>query len=656
VTDPQSLPVSGEQRSPRSEAAPLARFGAFELDLATGELRRAGVRVKLQEQPLRLLVFLLERPGALITRDELREQLWPTDFVDFDHSLNTAVRKLRAALDDSADNPRFIETLARRGYRFIAPVAWAGTLPSPGAEDAPRAPLAQAGDPVAPRRRYALVAAGLAVAIMTLVAFVLWRRSPAPAAPAQPAQASAIAVLPFLPENGAAEHLTDGLSEVLMNALSRVTDLRVMGRTTVFRYKGRAFDARQIGRDLKVGAVVTGTVRAQGGEQTIYVELVDTADGTRLWGQRYETAGSSLPAVHSRVAEDLTRRLRRGIDRTAFSQPSTRNPRAYELYLQALQAWNRRTPRELQRATDLLKQAIGLDPEFADAHAALAQTYGVMVGYDLIPAIEGAPLVLSSARAALAIDPSNSDAYVSRASTKFRTLWDFEGAGADYQRALELNPSNVTGHQWYGDYLRVMGRFEEAEAEITRAWELDPQSLAVTSAYCHDARLRRQYDQALDRARHVAGRPRGSHCAVTTLLAMGRYGEALDEIRLGNMVAPDILASLQRGYRENGARGYLLARLDYLRQAPGNSRSAWENSVDIAGTYAALNDREAAFAALEQGLATRTSRMTQIHIEPQFDSLRDDPRFEDLVRRIGISKEALAAADAIRPRATKDTK
>lgn len=235
--------------------------------------------MKLQEQPFRLLAFLVRRQGELVTREELREQLWPSDFVDFEHGLNTAIRKLRAALDDSADNPRFVETLARRGYRFIAPVTWSGEVQPPEAQPAAEVRTTSGLKPAAPLWRYAAVAAAL-IAIATVAA--LWWRGRAAAPPAR--HTSAIAVLPFIPENGAAEHLSDGLSEILIDTLSRLTDLRVMGRTTVFRYKGRPFDAQKIGRELNVDAIVIGTVREDGGEQTIHVELIDSGDGTRMWG------------------------------------------------------------------------------------------------------------------------------------------------------------------------------------------------------------------------------------------------------------------------------------------------------------------------------------------------------------------------------------
>jgi DNA-binding winged helix-turn-helix (wHTH) protein/TolB-like protein len=639
VTEPDSLAAPGEPAAEGRGGFEIARFGAFELDLKTGELRRGGVRVKLQEQPFRLLVLLVRRQGELVTREELREQLWPSDFVDFEHGLNTAIRKLRAALHDAADNPRFVETLARRGYRFIAPVTWSGEVQPPEMHRAVEARTAGGAKPGAPLWRYAAVAVAL-IAIAT-VAALLWRsRSAAPRA----TRTAAIAVLPFIPENGAAEHLSDGLSEILINTLSRLTDLRVMGRTTVFGYKGRPFDAQKIGRELKVDAIVIGTVREAAGEQTIHVELIDSGDGTRIWGQRYDTAGSSLPAVQSRITQDLTVRLRRGLaNARASSNVYSSNRRAYELYLQGLQSWNRRSPADLERAVTYFKQAIDLDPGFAAAHAGLAQTYGVMVGYELIPSDEGTTLVLSSAQKALALDPSNAEAYVSLASSKFRNLWDFDGAGQDYRRALELNPSNATAHQWYADYLRAMGRYEEAAAENDRAWELDPLSNPVNSARCHASVLDRKYEEAIARARLITDAPTGNRCLATTLLLTGDYENAITELERMPF-AKGSGGALRRAYREGGRDGFYRERLKLVLA----QRSGFDNTLNIAETYAILGDADAAFAMLEEAYRLRISRLTQFHQWPPLDLIRDDPRFEDLVRRIGLPPEALAAADELR--------
>ncbi len=633
----------------------IVRFGAFELSLSTGELRRNGIKVKLQDQPFRLLAFLVARPGQVVSREELREQLWPTDFVDFDHSLNTAIRKLRAALDDAAENPRFVETLARRGYRFIAPVTVSDGTASPSL------PVGEA-DPAASRtthtqpspRRFPLgpvLAATLLIAVASLGAFFVMRSRDTEAgrgiSTVPRPEVGAIAVLPFINEDPATAHLSDGLSEIVIDTLSRVPDLRVMGRTTVFRFKGQAFDPRRIGRELNVAAIIIGTVRSQGDQQSVHVELIDTTDGSRIWGEQYETKDSTLLAVQGRISDDLAARLRRGLDRSrSGALRFSKNPQSYELYLKGLQAWNRRTPQHLHQAVTFFKRAIELDPEFAAAYAALSQTYGVMTGYQMMPSSEGAALVMATARKALELDPDNSDAYVSIATTKFRNLWDFPGAEEDYRRALALNPSNATGHQWYADYLRAMGRFGDARSAQDRSRELDPLSRVLNHAYCGSFLAERRYEEAIAVARRseILGRfPNGDRCLMSTLTVLGDYEGVLAELNASEVPRPEVEA-LESAYRTRGAEGFLRERMKIIKQRG----SGMDTTLDIASFHAILGENDAAFATLEDGYRHRISPIIAFHYTPLLDPLRDDPRFEDLARRIGLPPEALAAADELR--------
>src|SRR5688572_1549884 len=438
----------------------MARFGVFELDLRSGELRRDGVRVPLQEQPFRLLAILIARPGEVVSREELREQLWASEFVDFDHGLNRAIRKLRTALDDSADNPRFIETLARRGYRFIAPVSWNGDT------------VIAASEP-SPRRRLLPIVIAAAVLLMVIAGALIFRQMQARRAPT----IWAVAVLPFTNDHAQTAHVSDGLTEELIDALSRLPSMRVMARTTVFRYKGKPVDPQTVGRDLDVGAVVLGDVRRDGDAYRVRVELIDVRDGSQLWGNRFNVSAAELPGLQNRIAELLFNRLRHG-QRAPGGR--TQNAEAYELYLKGLYAWNRRGEDDLRQSIELFTKAAALDPTYAAPHAGLANAWGVMTGNGMISPDEGVPRVLAAARKALELDPENAEAYTSMATTKFRNLWDFAGAEKDYREALRLNPNYATGHQWYGDFLRSMGRFAEARRESDIAYKLDPLSTAIT--------------------------------------------------------------------------------------------------------------------------------------------------------------------------------
>ncbi len=581
MTESAPVVTGGDQpEKPRR----IARFGTFEVDLQTGELRRNGTQVRIQVQPFRILGLLLERSGEIVTREELR------------------VRKLREALGDSAENPRFVETQARRGYRFIAPVSW----------ESPRA---------APKKRRLLIPIALVILVATSIASIfIWRR---PAAAAPPNPIDAVAVLPFTNEDAQSQHLSDGMTEILIDTLSRVPDLRVMARTTVFDYKGKKIDPREAGRALNVSGVVVGNLRRRGDQYEIHVELIDVKDGTHLWGDHYDATGSTLSSVQSRISEELTDQLRQGVsrERRVASKRYTRDPQAYDAYLWGLYAWNKR---DVPSALKYFNQAIERDPQFAAAYAGLANTYGVMVGYGLIPVADGTAKVLANAGKALQLDPNNAEALVSIATTKFRNLWDFSGAEADYRRALALNPNYATGHQWYADLLRVMGRWQDARRELDIAHRLDPRSGAINTMRCAELYYERRYREAvqISRESHVA-----YGCVAHSLMAMGDLEAALPLLKLVNVPDAD-RDQIEAAYRKSGRRGFYLQSAELLARRQSETV---ETPVEIASFYAQAGDKEKAFQR-------RVSVLTNIGVDPAFDPLRSDPRFDDLLRRIGLPK------------------
>ncbi|HVS32171.1 MAG TPA: winged helix-turn-helix domain-containing protein [Thermoanaerobaculia bacterium] len=609
----------------------MVRFGVFELDAAQGELRRDGVKVRLQDQPLRLLQVLVERPGEVVTREELRERLWPSDFVDFDHGLNTAVRKLRAALDDTAEKPRYIETLARRGYRLIAPVTLTGDSGPP--RDA------RGASPGAIRRVPILLIASVAIVVLAIAA-ALWLRQRGQTAARS--AITAVAVLPFANDDAATEHISDGLSEILIDKLSLTPELRVTARTSVFRYKNQDIDPWRVGKDLSVGALVMGRVQRDGDRYTIRVELIDVRNATQMWGRRFEAKASELSAVQGRISEDLSRALRQRIgaeQKRLIGRAYTSDAEAYDLYLQGLYAWNCRTKDDIRKAVDLFRQAIDRDPSFAAAHAGLANTYGIMVGNGLLTPDLGTPMVLAAARKTLELDPSNAEAYTSIATTQFRNLWDFEAAERNYRRSLELNPNYATGR--YGDYLRSMGRFEEARREVDLAYALDPLSSAITGAKCGTLLSERKYRQAVAFSQRVASvdaRLRPSMCERTALVALGEYEAVMKDLEATG--EPDPLA-LVAAYRQGGMEGFLRKRLEMFLTRQSDSFSS---PVQIAEVYALLGDEEEMFAWLEKGYDGRASQMTNINTHHAFDRVRDHPRFVELLRRIGIPQVSFPAS------------
>jgi DNA-binding winged helix-turn-helix (wHTH) protein/TolB-like protein len=603
---------TGANDSPETTAR-VARFGVFELDLRNAELRRDGVRVKLQEQPFRLLTLLVERAGDIVTREELQQTLWPSEFVDFDQGLNAAVRKLRTALDDTADNPRFVETIARRGYRFLAPVTW-----SPGVGRQP--------SPAKASRISLAIGAGLAlIVVIAVVLFIRQRAVPRPSI-------DTIAVLPFAIENKANDdHLGDGLTEMLIDNLSRLPNLRVMARSTVFRYKGDIEPGR-LAHDLGVNAVVTGRIGHDRNRYTIRVELIDVRDWTQVWGDRFEGGAADLPSLQNQISEQLSLRLRHGIHTRLGS--ATTNAQAYDENLKGLYSWNKR---DLPTALQHFHRAAEYDPGFAAAYAGIANTYGIMVGYGILSPDDGVPKILAAAKQALDLDPDNVEALTCIATTKYRNQWDFAGAERDYRRAIAANPNYATAHQWFADYLRSMGRFAEAHRENELAYKLDPFSPSANAMLCYALVYERKYDEALafsSKAAEIDPALAVPNCRMKALVAKGDFDSAAAAIDQLPSKSGQFSGIVER-YRAGGPNAVRRTWLDYLLSEPN---AAYKSPVEIAEAYVALGDRDRAFEWLEKAYGYHVSRLTNINVEPGFDPIRDDPRFDDLLKRIGLPK------------------
>ncbi|MHB8998940.1 MAG: winged helix-turn-helix domain-containing tetratricopeptide repeat protein, partial [Thermoanaerobaculia bacterium] len=441
-----------------------------------------GARVRLQEQPARLLAVLLENAGRTVGRDELRQRLWSDNtFVDFEHGLNTAIRKLRVALDDTADTPRWIETIPRMGYRFIGPVEGIGDATTPAPAAAPRSRVA---------RSWILGAAVVALIVLAATA-LLRERGPTRGEPID-----AIAVLPFTNPDAQTRHLSDGMTEALINGLAEMRDLRVMARTTVFEFAGTPVDAKRAGRKLNVPAVVTGSMQMQGEQVALQVEMIDVRDGAQLWGRRYEGTRRSLQALQRQIVDDLSRQIRPESARVASSRiPASTGADAYELYLKGLHAWNKRHPDDLELAVQYFHEALKIEPQFALAWAGLANAWGVMAGSGLYPASVMQPRASAAAEKALAIDPNLAEAIASRAAGMYQQGFDFKGAEREYLRAIALNPSYPTAHAWYSQLLTDLGRPDEARVQVELAYQLDPLSPAINWNRCWNYVSERRYEK-----------------------------------------------------------------------------------------------------------------------------------------------------------------
>ena len=460
----------------------VVRVGVFEVDLRAGEVRKNGLKVRLQEQPFAVLAMLLERPGEVVTREELQKKLWTSDtFVDFDTGINTSIKKIREALGDSADNPRFVETLPRRGYRFIAPV-----------EGERKEGLDTLKGFAWPRRKIAVGVAGASLLIVLAVAVGLrvggvWKRifgGPAPG------EIQSLAVLPLenLSGDPEQEFFVDGMTEALIADLGKIGALRVISRRSVMRYKGSDKPLPEIARELNVDALVEGSVLRSGNRVRITAQLIGAVPERHLWANHYDRELRDVLALHSEVARAIAEEIKVAVTpeekaRLASTRPV--NPEAHEAYLKGQYFLNKHTGEDLQRAIKFAPQAIEIDPGYAPAYALLASSYYEGGWWGAIAVSEARAKAMPAAMKALEIDDTLAEAHVALGSILMVIHWDWAGAEREFKRAIELNPNSALAHGEYSWYLIAIGRSGKALREAQRAQELDPLSIEGNTIVGH---------------------------------------------------------------------------------------------------------------------------------------------------------------------------
>ncbi|MBI3474504.1 MAG: winged helix-turn-helix domain-containing protein [Acidobacteria bacterium] len=613
------------------------QFGVFEVDLEAGELRKRGVRLRLQAQPFGVLAFLLERPGAIVSREELRQRLWPSDvFVDFDQGLNKAINKLREALGDSAESPRFIETVPRKGYRFIAPVSGATGLEAA----APQSVDTTSDSAVPPARmeRVVLMAAAIAIFIFALAlgGYYLTRKR-------EVGTIDSIAVLPLVNDAHVADldYLCEGVTESVTNKLSQIAGLRVMARSTVFHYQGKEGDPRAVGRELGVRAVLAGHVLQHDDLMTISVELTSVDDGSLIWGEQYNRKPTDILGVLDEIAPQIATALK--VQLTApqqrrLMQHSTEDSEAHQLYLQGRFYFNKRTDAGFAKATDFFQQAIAKDPTYGLAYAGLADTYGLL-GWETDPPKDYFPRARQMAEKALAIDDQMAEAHVSLAMVKALYEWDWDGAEREFRRAIELNPGHATAHHWYGIHLGAMGRFEESKAELQKALELDPLSLIINSNRAYPYHYQHQYAPAIKIYRKAIDMDPNFPVAHEDLMAVyeqqGKYEDAMREAILNLRFSGDGKLADRVGYI-NSAQGYRAALTGWLDGLKEESKAHYVSPIRFAQVHTLLGDKDQALTWLGRAVEERSPQVVYLKVDPRYDRLRADPRFAELLRRVGL--------------------
>jgi TolB-like protein/tetratricopeptide (TPR) repeat protein len=584
----------------RVPTPPTFRFGVFEVDTRSGELLREGSKVKLQDQPFQALVLLLERPGEVVTREELRKRLWPENtFVDFDRGLNKAINGLRVALRDQANKPRFIETLPHRGYRFIAPVATA-------ADDS--ANVAQA------RER------------------LLAQHVP---------RIDSLAVLPLDNFSGdpAQEYFSDGMTEELISAVARIGSLRVISRTSVMEYKGARKSLPAIAKELRVDAIVEGSVARSDQKVRIIVQLIYAPEDRHLWSGRYERDLRDVLKLQAEVAQTIASQIHKLVASDADPGWARQvHPQAYEAYLKGRFFRDKLTPVDLEKSIGLFTQAIDLDPAYAQAYGALSQSYLCVGIFGLAHPGEVFPKARANAVKALELDETVAAAHNALAVVNLLYDWDWAGAEREFKRAVELNPGHSVTHAWFADYMSIRGRHNEAIAEFRRVLELDPISLVYIVSLGLILYRARRYDESIAQCENALQidphYPNALWFLALSLEQKGELPEAIAKLEkaVSHSDGSYYRALLGRAYALAGERTKALIILDELKTL---SQRRYVSPYDIALVYVGLDDRSSAFQWLEEAYQQRVFRIIELTM-PMFDSLRSDPRWQDIVRRIGL--------------------
>jgi TolB-like protein/DNA-binding winged helix-turn-helix (wHTH) protein/Tfp pilus assembly protein PilF len=618
------------------------RFGAFELDLQSGELRRSGVLVHLQQQPAKVLVLLASRSGELVTRDELQKEVWGGTFVDFEQGLNFCVKQIRAALGDQADTPRYLETLPRRGYRFVAPVQRIPDGPGPPSP-APTAGLA----PAPPRGRSTTVRLAMgAGALLLLGALVHLLRLPA----REPSSRAMLAVLPFenLSADPSQEFFSDGLTEEMITQLARLQPERlgVIARTSANVYKKTPKPVDEIGRELGVDYVIEGSVRREGDRLKVTAQLIRVKDQTHLWAESYERRLADSLAIQ----DDLARRVVEALEgrlltpaHAATSRSAAPSPRAYDAYLRGRYRLAARRPpgtasEALRESVAAFEEAVRLDPGHAAAWAGLASANVALVDDEEQPLDEGFAAARGAAKRALDLDEGQAEAHVVLATIALYFDWDWSASGRHFARALAVDPGRAASHHAYAGFLSAQGRHDEAIAAMETARRLDPLSAAVNGDVGWYFYMARRYDEAIARYRRTLElEPRLLWVQVFLVDAYaraGRWSEARDEAL---RVMEEAGASAENRERVRRAEPRVGVREFWKAAAARGEASNRPDAEFLAVRYAQLEERERALTWLTRAVDTRAHWVVPVlGAEPWLDPLRSDQRFLDLRRRVGL--------------------
>jgi TolB-like protein/DNA-binding winged helix-turn-helix (wHTH) protein/Tfp pilus assembly protein PilF len=607
------------------------RFSLFEVDPEAQELRKSGLRLKLQPQPFQILLLLLGRAGEIVSREELRASLWPAEtYVEFDRSLNRAVVKLREALGDSAESPRYIETVPKRGYRFIAPVSRSvpqAVRPAPAEGFRKRLPLRLLG--------VGLAGIGVLFAVYLLVRRIE-RRAPT-------AAIRSLVVLPLqdLSREVGQEYFADGVTDELTTDLAQIQSLRVISRTTAMHYKGTKLPLPQIARELGVDAAVEGSVSRSENKIRIRAQLVRGATDEHVWASSYERDLGDAIVLQAELARDIADQIHIRLgsrEESAFSARKPVNPQAYEAYLKGRHFFDKRLLKSNAEAEAYFRQAIATDPNFAPAHAGLADALVSRSYYGAASPADVMPQAKSMIARALALDPNLPDAHVSLGWIKLTYDWDWLGVEEEIKRALERNPNSATARQLYGNYFLALGRIDDATAELQRARELDPLSLFINRDLGRAFYYARRFDDALKQFQQTLDLDSSIGGATYEWVGWcfekkGLRNQAVDAFLQGKLTDGATQASILeagRLYKREGWEAFWRRELNWDRNPVRDAT----NYMSVLN-YARIGDKERALKLLKYEVDLHTAWVTWMNIDPELEGLRSDSRFRQMLRATG---------------------
>jgi TolB-like protein/DNA-binding winged helix-turn-helix (wHTH) protein/Tfp pilus assembly protein PilF len=650
-----------------AELPDCVRFGDdFELDVRAYRLRSAGIPLKLKPTQMELLLLLIERRGELVTREQIVERIWGQGvFLDTDNSINTAVSRIRQVLRDNTEQPRFVETVTGRGYRFIATVvegreAFAAAQPvdaqsansagelgeTPKKSITLNQAINQATPPPETSSRWRLYAVALGLLLLVSASLTFWWFHSKGQRAASNGRVM-VAVLPFenLTGDASQEYFSDGLTEEMIAQLGRLDPqhLGLIARTSVMHYKGSPAPLEQIGRELGVQYVLEGSVRRDSGKVRISAQLIQMKDQTHLWARQYDRELSNLLVLQSEIAQEIADEIqtslggRKPVKASSASPALIESDEAYDLYLKGQYFWNKRTIDGFQHAIDYYQQAIAKDPNSARAYAGLADTYALL-GPIAPPQNEFMPKARAAAVRALQIDDNLAEAHTALALIVQNYDWDWQTSEKEFRRAIELNPNYATAHHWYAEHLAWQGRFEEALRESERARQLDPLSLIIATDNGAILYYSRQYDRAIAQfgaVREMDPEFWRAGLVVFAYAQKGMFTEALKEVETKKPKGPYEYGTLAYVYGRSGQMSQARLALETLEDL---NRHQALNPAPFIRAYIGIGDKDQAFASLEKAYSQRGNIMVTLRVDPLYDPLRRDPRFQALLDRVAWSQ------------------